>query len=956
MPRPIRRWIVAVACLSPCFPAYAGGPRWTAGTVFFSSSARGKAVVWPSGSVNYYLDQGALSGYVSNSAAAQLVAAAAQPWTQVSTANVSITNAGSLAEDVSGATVSGSGSTVVLPADVESTAKPVAVIFDADGSVLNAILGGNASDPSDCMNNVVYSWVDQFTTAGGIAHAGILLNGLCATNAQQVTNMQYLLMREWGRVLGLGWSQANDNIITGSPAPVASDFVGWPLMHPVNINCGGDNYSCLGGTALTLRMDDRATLGRLYPGTTLHTATIRLSGSITFANGQGMQGVNVVATRLWNGTTTTDTTMVASVTTGVQFRGDAGNVVSGTTDVSGNSLLRFGSATVSTEGAFDLTGLEVPAGTKSADYMLTFEPVNSLYTGNQSVGPESPGTPLPSGTLAPIILRNLYPGQVVTENIVVSDSASGSGITVTQGAPAVVPASGTWGGVVAGYGNTPWWEFAVRPNRTFAVIAQALDENGSPSWRKLMPVIGVWMADDPAGGAPEYGSVEAFNCSITGTTVLEGTSPPPVGSGLSVLTTAIADERGDGRPDYGYKARLLYADSVSPAALPTSGGQAVIVGSGFQSGDKVYVGGVASTVLLSSSTALLISVPAGASGVADVEIDEPGTNAYAIISGGISYGGGGGAVAVATVAAPSGNAAVGATAPQPFIVQALDASLNPVPGASITFAVTGSGATLSACGATSCTVAASGSGIAETYIAPTAAGNIQVQASLASGATTAATLTATSSSSVSLAPLTLPLYSFGGAAANWNATVLATQSGAPKSGVSIKFTNKLTSATSTTTTGSDGTATYAISSAAFSNSSSATVQACIISTTTCISFPMTAETPAIPNMIAMSGTTQTVRAGQAFAPIALRMQDEAANTLSGVPLTISQYVYSYNAFNAAKSAPARVLASSMANVTSAADGSVTITPLQVANVSARTVVQVQFGPVTLGLFTLTAAP
>ena len=59
---------------------------------------------------------------------------------------------------------------------------------------------------------------------------------------------------------------------------------------------------------------------------------------------------------------------------------------------------------------------------------------------------------------------------------------------------------------------------------------------------------------------------------------------------------AIADERGDGRPDYNYQARVLYADSVSPAAVNAAGGVVTITGMGFRTGNAVLVNGVAATV------------------------------------------------------------------------------------------------------------------------------------------------------------------------------------------------------------------------------------------------------------------------------------------------------------------------------------------------------------------------
>src|SRR6185312_1099692 len=104
--------------------------------------------------------------------------------------------------------------------------------------------------------------------------------------------------------------QANDNVITQSPFPNSQDFAGFPLMHPVEPFCAGPTTSCL-PNADQLRMDDRATVSRLYPVTAQNQSgfpgkqifsatTVRIRGSVYFPDvhgnaGQPMQGVNVVA-------------------------------------------------------------------------------------------------------------------------------------------------------------------------------------------------------------------------------------------------------------------------------------------------------------------------------------------------------------------------------------------------------------------------------------------------------------------------------------------------------------------------------------------------------------------------------------------------------------------------------------------------------------------------------------
>lgn len=81
--------------------------------------------------------------------------------------------------------------------------------------------------------------VDLFLQPGKIAHALLIVNGGCTGPApEQQLQLRYGLMRMFGRVIGLGWSQTNDNVFTGTPAPVYSQQQHWPVMHPIDIVCG----------------------------------------------------------------------------------------------------------------------------------------------------------------------------------------------------------------------------------------------------------------------------------------------------------------------------------------------------------------------------------------------------------------------------------------------------------------------------------------------------------------------------------------------------------------------------------------------------------------------------------------------------------------------------------------------------------------------------------------------
>lgn len=196
--------------------AGAAGPRWVAGNSWSNAS---HPMGWYRGDVQYFVDQGPLSASLNNAAATALVDAAAAVWT-VNGIPFSLRDGGSLAEDVSGSNVSVGASGPVWPSDVQSSnysAKQIAVVFDADGSITDLLFGAGSSAPANCRTAAVTESVDLFIQPGKIAHAILVVNGRCTGAAQeQQLQLQYQLMRAFGRVIGLGWSQLNDNVFTGN--------------------------------------------------------------------------------------------------------------------------------------------------------------------------------------------------------------------------------------------------------------------------------------------------------------------------------------------------------------------------------------------------------------------------------------------------------------------------------------------------------------------------------------------------------------------------------------------------------------------------------------------------------------------------------------------------------------------------------------------------------------------
>jgi len=638
------------ALLLAAQPAAAGGPRWVAGPAYFAPSTLGQPIVWKGGVVPYYTDLGPLSPTVTQAQANAMVAAAAALWSGVPTAALRIGAAGSLAEDVSGANFFVGTDGLTMPADVESsaTATPLGIIYDADGSVLDALEGEGASDPDSCVTNGVTTVVDNFAIDATIAHALIIVNGLCATDLAHVALVQYELLRGFGRILGLDWSQANDQMF---PANITlAGLLGWPLMHPVEKLCNSNGNPCMTGT-IAPRLDDVAALSRLYPVTfenikdfdgksVTATVTISISGTVSFRTGQGMQGVNVVARPLVPGTGLPDFRYPASAVTGAFFTGNLGNLIGGFTDNLGFRLDRFGTDTVTEEGHYNLSGIPLPPGMAQADYQVTFEPVNPLYINGDSVGPYALGQVVPSGTMPIAILHGLTAGSAIVLNETNPDSAgdANSGDDGSEESPEVVPVTGQWEGRLSGYGHDAWLRLHVRAGRQATVEAQPLNEQGLESEAKARIELGVWNADEPPGTSPQVGTPQPFNGVPTGLTTMSFET-----GGDGGVRLELADQRGDGRPDYLYRGRVLYADSVTPLAIPTTGGAIIIRGMGFRPGNTVTVGGFAAAVTSLSATEIVATAPAaaGAEGNVTVTVTDPVTQGLTEIEagsiGGLSY-------------------------------------------------------------------------------------------------------------------------------------------------------------------------------------------------------------------------------------------------------------------------------------------------------------------------------
>jgi hypothetical protein len=932
---------LGLICVSVTVVAHASGPRWITGAPYFY--APGYPVVWYTDSPQYFIDPGDLSPYVNHAAADAIVTAAAGVWT-VPTSRLTLTYGGSLDEHIGSSNTYSSSTGIVFPADVQPSnylTKQIAVIYDSDGSITDLLLGAGAGMPSGCRQNAVTESVDSFRADGHILHAVLVLNGRCTGPVpEQQLQMQYQLMRAFGRVLGLGWSQTNDNVFTGSPRPTYQQALYWPVMHPIDVICGPYIYQCM-PNPFTLRDDDISGLDLLYPvgwsvppgkAMTLARAN-QVQGRITFPNGQGMQGVNVVVHReepFWDYPEEWES---ASAVTGYLFRRSNATPVS--THLATAPSSGMGSTDASLEGFFNIYRIPLYDWESWQNLVISTQPINPLYTGAYAVGPYEANAVQPSGSTNTQIATVVGPMGIVQYTNAIGDAAGACDPSSdgTESAPAQAPGSGWWTGSLCSYGHSAWSQFTVQPGRTFTLEVTAQDEHGLATTAKALPVIGIWSANDPAGSAPSIAAAPAaFNSAVSGMTTLSaqtGAGPQPYS-----LRMAIADQRGDGRPDYGYQARILYADSITPANLPSFGGAVTITGMGFRPGNTVTVNGVAATVsgwTANTITAVVPSLRASTALMADVTVRDLVSGATTTMIGALNYAAP--QPALVLLSAPLGQVFTGSTADTPFAIQLWQSDgVTPISGATVTLSVTSGQARLDACGSSSCTLTTDAQGRVSSGVTPLASGFVTLSAAGSAGTVTTSFTAITRIQT--LTALNPNLYVAAGAHVDWMPQVLLADNAASVVGVPVQWTansGSVSVSPSATFADAGSIAQTAVGVGLLGINATASVTACGWAAV-CAEFTVQSVAPDQWGLEVVSGSGQAVAAGATLAPVVLRVVDPGGHPVAGAPVDVHQVLEPRAAScpDTGRCPIAPVYSKASVTLVSSIDGTVTITPLDLA--------------------------
>ncbi len=621
-------------------------------------------------------------------------------------------------------------------------------------------------------------------------------------------------------------------------------------------------------------------------------------------------------------------------------------MINGIVNSAGEPLNQFGTVTATDEGWYDLSGIPLPPGATQADYQLTFEAINPLYTGAESVGPYTLGQVTPSGTMPVVILRGLTAGAVILQNETIADSDgdANSGGDGNESAPAAVPVNGEWLARLSAYGHESWLRWHMRSGRQVTVEAQPLDEKGLETAAKARIVTGAWNGDDPLGTAPEVGTPQPFNAVPTGLTTLSFET-----GGDGDVRLALADQRGDGRPDYLYCGRILYADTVAPLRIGVAGGPIVIDGMGFRSGNTLTVGGISAVVTGITPTEITAIAPpsaGGATGNVDVTITDPETQGWTTIEGssgtGLSYGphtndG------IRIVTAPVNAVRIGV--PLPFTVQTIAANgVAPASNIIVTFTVTKGKASL-ACGQNVCTATTGGDGMSTITINPTIATLTVVTASIANGASV--TTEFIGAAAPSIAALGPTLYLAKGATFDWDPQAIVLSNALPYPlpypGQTVTWSAGSGAAVASTTsiTNAEGIAWTQVTAGPLAIARAATVNACLAGSAPggkgCTSFTIVNDDPTTAGLIAVSGTTQTLAVGDAIAPVILQVVDASGNPMAGAAVNFYQTLRQWEPPCAPPGAcpTPPLLATRTVQATSDSSGMVTLAPLTDATVATQ---------------------
>ncbi|HLX74868.1 MAG TPA: hypothetical protein VKR26_09040, partial [Terriglobales bacterium] len=429
--------------------------------------------------------------------------------------------------------------------------------------------------------------------------------------------------------------------------------------------------------------------------------------------------------------------------------------------------------------------------------------------------------------------------------------------------------------------------------RTITVKVTALNESGKATQSKARPVVGIWQGNAAAGSLPDV-SVTYFNGAETGATVMNAQFL--TGGNFKL---GIADFRGDGRPDFRYRGRIFYGDSVAPARVATQAGAALTVrGIGLDAATTAKINGSDTAVVAAYSDRIVLSAPNLADGVYNLDLQAPDGASSSLINA-LTYGAAAGDQMVLLQGAGNPATPVGGEASNPIRVRVLQADgITPVAGATVNFSASPAQVLFSSCGAKTCAILTDEQGEAGSRMVPAASGTFTVTAAISPSAYVHATLTG-ASSALDIAAMSPSAWVAEAGSASLPLTVRVLSIGQPVAGRSVRYQVTQGSASLSSNTALSDAAGYAtVNLILASLAAEVHASACVMpGATPCSNFYIYKVPASQLRVQAVSGEQQIINTAQSFLALRLQVTDSASppNPVQAAPVTVLSAVLRWQA-------------------------------------------------------------
>jgi len=461
----------------------------------------------------------------------------------------------------------------------------------------------------------------------------------------------------------------------------------------------------------------------------------------------------------------------------------------------------------------------------------------------------------------------------------------------TEFAPALIPFTGWWTGNLCSYNHTAWSLLPVKASRSFTIEVTALDESSLATPSKMMPVIGLWNATDATGTLPSIAlTPSAFNTSSTGMTAISTQTSQP-----QFLRIAILDQRGDGRPDFAYRARVLYADSVTPSTVPAKGAPIIITGIGFRPGNTVSINGVSASVSSWTSTAITAVAPPLLHNTrpiaATVAVQDLSTGCSTSMTGALNYQAA--LPELTLLSAPSGIVIARTPAATPFAVKAISGDgVTPLANVSITLSTTLGQVRFEACGSSTCTLTTGSSGTVTSAVTPLIPGLVTLSTISSIGDITAGFIVLPRIQTITA--IQPQLYLAQSSVLTWNPQVTLADNAVSTAGLPVQWTplsGHITLTPPISSTNQQSLAKATATAGPLDADSQATASACAWNDSppsTCATFAISGIGNSALQLSTASGDQQSIDAASAFAPVVLLVTDSTGHPVAGATVSIRQ--------------------------------------------------------------------